>query len=98
MLCFVGHGTKLRDENGDEGDGYDEALVPLDFQEGAGMIRDDDLYDTLIEPLAPGVHMVSLVSECQWKKNKLAKHLGEILYMQMMLTNTRSSLRHHFSL
>ena len=57
----TGHGTKLRDQDGDEDDGYDEALVPLDFQEGAGMIRDDDLYDTLIEPLAQGVHMVSLV-------------------------------------
>ena len=33
------------------------------------MIRDDDLFDTLIDPLAPGVHMVSLVRNVQreWK-------------------------------
>ena len=69
LVHTIGHGTKLRDQDGDEDDGYDEALVPLDFQEGAGMIRDDDLFDTLIDPLAPGVHMVSLVRNVQreWK-------------------------------
>jgi metacaspase-1 len=60
----LGHGTKLRDESGDEDDGYDEALVPVDFQEGAEMIRDDDLYDTLIKPLSAGVHVVSLMDCC----------------------------------
>lgn len=63
FLHYSGHGTKLHDENGDEDDGYDEALVPVDFQEGADMIRDDDLYDTLIKPLAHGVTMVSLVRQ-----------------------------------
>jgi hypothetical protein len=56
----VGHGTKVKDNDSDEEDGYDEALVPLDFND-VGMILDDDLYDILIKPLASGVHMVSLV-------------------------------------
>lgn len=64
FLHYSGHGTKLQDEGGDEDDGYDEALVPVDFQEGVGMILDDDLYDTLIKPLHPGVHMVSLMDCC----------------------------------
>lgn len=62
FLHYSGHGTKLKDDDrNEEADGYDEALVPLDFQEGAGMIRDDDLYDILVKPLSKGVHMVSLV-------------------------------------
>mmetsp|Transcript_10892 Transcript_10892/g.17448 ORF Transcript_10892/g.17448 Transcript_10892/m.17448 type:complete len:333 (+) Transcript_10892:153-1151(+) len=63
FLHYSGHGTKLRDDDGDEDDGYDEALVPRDYNE-AGMIRDDDLYDILIKPLADGVHMVSLMDCC----------------------------------
>lgn len=64
FLHYSGHGTKMKDDDhGEEADGYDEALVPLDFNEGAGMIRDDDLYDLLVKPLAKGVHMVSLVSQ-----------------------------------
>jgi len=60
FLHYSGHGTKLRDDDGDEDDGYDEALVPLDFKE-TGMIRDDDLFDIVCKPLADGAHMVSLV-------------------------------------
>ncbi len=60
----AGHGTKIRDDDsGEEGDGYDEALCPRDFQD-AGMIRDDDLFDILVKPLADGVHMVSLMDCC----------------------------------
>jgi len=66
FLHYSGHGTKLRDDDntGEEADGYDEALVPLDFNEGAGMIRDDDLYEILVKPLAHGAHMVSLMDCC----------------------------------
>lgn len=63
FLHYSGHGTKLRDDDGDEADGYDEALVPRDFQ-SAGMIRDDDLYELLIKDLADGVHLVSLMDCC----------------------------------
>lgn len=63
FLHYSGHGTKLRDDDGDEHDGYDEALVPRDFQE-SGMIRDDDLYEILVKALPDGVHMVSLMDCC----------------------------------
>jgi len=36
---YSGHGGKLRDDGADEADGYDETLVPLDYQY-AGQIRD----------------------------------------------------------
>lgn len=64
FLHYSGHGTKIADDdNNEEADGYDEALVPRDYQE-VGMIRDDDLYDILVKPLAMGVHMVSLMDCC----------------------------------
>jgi len=63
FLHYSGHGTKVVDENGDEDDGYDEALVPVDYNEG-GLILDDDLFDILIKPLREGVHMVSLMDCC----------------------------------
>jgi len=63
FLHYSGHGTKVRDESGDEDDGYDEALVPMDYDE-EGLIMDDDLFEIIIEPLADGVHMFSLMDCC----------------------------------
>ena len=39
-----GHGGKIRDNNADELDRYDETLIPVDHYT-AGQIRDDDVYD-----------------------------------------------------
>jgi len=63
FLHYSGHGTKLPDDNGDEDDGYDEALVPLDFK-SAGMIRDDYLYDIIVKALPSGVHVVAVMDCC----------------------------------
>jgi len=63
FLHYSGHGTKVRDESGDEDDGYDEALCPLDYND-SGLLVDDDLFAILIEPMQQGVHMVSLMDCC----------------------------------
>ena len=63
FLHYSGHGTKVRDSSGDEDDGYDEALVPVDYNE-SGLINDDDLFEILIAPLPDNVHMVSLMDCC----------------------------------
>lgn len=65
LFChYSGHGAKIRDDDwGEEKDGYDETLVPVDYKE-AGMIRDDDLYDILIKPLKDDVHLVCLYDCC----------------------------------
>jgi metacaspase-1 len=60
FLHYSGHGTKVRDLNGDEDDGYDEAMVPLDFNR-AGMILDDELYEIFVKGLPYGVHVVAVV-------------------------------------
>jgi hypothetical protein len=40
---YSGHGTQVRDTNGDEADKLDECIVPCDYNK-AGVITDDDLF------------------------------------------------------
>jgi hypothetical protein len=40
---YSGHGSQIRDMNGDETDGLDEVLVPVDFQK-SGFIVDDEIF------------------------------------------------------
>ena len=37
-MHYSGHGGRLEDQDGDEKDGYDETMVPLDYQK-AGQMR-----------------------------------------------------------
>lgn len=53
-IHYSGHGTQVRDTNGDETDGADEAIVPLDFQT-AGFILDDDLFTILKSAKCPTI-------------------------------------------
>jgi len=63
VFChFSGHGGKLRDDDGDEEDGFDETLIPLDYQK-AGQIRDDDLLSGLVVPFVKGV-FATFVMDC----------------------------------
>jgi Caspase domain len=48
---------------GDEEDGYDETLIPVDFQQH-GQIRDDDLLRILVKPMKEGVTMTCLMDCC----------------------------------
>ncbi|KAL7581059.1 hypothetical protein ACA910_005862 [Epithemia clementina (nom. ined.)] len=64
VFChYSGHGGKLRDDDGDEEDGFDETLVPVDY-DTKGQIRDDDLFKTLVGPMARGVVMTCLMDCC----------------------------------
>ena len=44
-------------------DGYDETLVPLDY-DTAGQIRDDDLFLTLVGKMPKGVQLTSVMDCC----------------------------------
>lgn len=60
---YSGHGGKLKDDDGDEADGYDETLIPVDYTE-TGQIRDDDLFKTLVGPMRRGVRMTCVMDCC----------------------------------
>lgn len=62
FFSFSGHGTQCRDTNGDEPDGWDEALVPADFM-SAGLILDDHLRE-LLQKLSPGARLTALIDAC----------------------------------
>lgn len=65
LFChYSGHGAKIcDDELREEHDNADETLCPLDYHE-AGMIRDDDLFNTLVKPLPDNFHLVCLMDCC----------------------------------
>ena len=52
LLQYAGHGTQFPDDSGDEPDGKDEALCPVDMMT-AGFIRDDEIR-TILNRIPPG--------------------------------------------
>lgn len=68
LIYYSGHGTKIKDDNGDEADGYDEALVPYDLENDNNLnnehayIRDDELKQWLKSLKAGAV--VTLFDAC----------------------------------
>ncbi|CAI4219307.1 unnamed protein product [Parascedosporium putredinis] len=60
---FSGHGGQTRDLDGDEDDGYDEVIYPVDYK-SAGHIVDDQIHDILVKPLRPGVRLTAIFDSC----------------------------------
>lgn len=46
----------MPDDNGDEADGKDETMVPVDYQR-SGQIRDDIIFEELVAKLPAGVSL-----------------------------------------
>ncbi|KAF3336068.1 metacaspase-1-like isoform X1 [Carex littledalei] len=63
VFHYSGHGSQQRNYNGDEADGQDETLCPLDF-ETQGMIVDDEINVTLVRPLPHGVKLHAIIDAC----------------------------------
>ena len=62
VFQYAGHGTKVRDLDGDEDDATDEALCPVDFAAGALYI-DDDIAGVLAS-LPQGVNLTFFMDCC----------------------------------
>ena len=62
-LYYSGHGSNSPDTSGDEKDGKDEVIVPLDFNQN-GVITDDWLNDNLVDKIRPGVKFYSFFDSC----------------------------------
>eukprot|EP00977_Amphora_coffeiformis_P013054 scaffold3341_cov171-Amphora_coffeaeformis.AAC.2 len=63
FVSFSGHGGRVVDTSGDEEDGYDESIIPVDFREN-GQIIDDDLLDLFVKRLKGGVFCVVVMDCC----------------------------------
>ncbi|KAG6019009.1 hypothetical protein E4U41_003446 [Claviceps citrina] len=60
---YSGHGGQTEDRDGDEDDGYDEVIYPVDHQQ-AGHIVDDEIHFRLVRPLQPGVRLTAIFDSC----------------------------------
>lgn len=65
FMHYSGHGSWTYDRDGDEDDGRDESICPLDYAT-AGCIVDDELKKLVVEPIAnnPNVSLTCLFDCC----------------------------------
>lgn len=76
FLHYSGHGGRTEDQDGDEDDGYDECIYPVDFQQTQpGHIIDDILHDICVRPLPRGCRLTAVFDCC---------HSGSILDLPYM--------------
>lgn len=80
VFHYSGHGSRQRNHNGDEIDGYDETLCPLDF-ETQGMMIDDEINATIVKPLPVGVKLHAIIDSC---------HSGTVLDLPFLCRINRS--------
>lgn len=63
FVHYSGHGGRVPDLDGDEDDGFDETLIPVDFR-SSGQIIDDFILKILVKPMKEGVHVTVLMDCC----------------------------------
>jgi hypothetical protein len=59
----IGHGGQTKDLDGDEEDGYDEVIYPVDFRT-QGHIVDDEMHRIMVQSLRPGVRLTAIFDSC----------------------------------
>jgi len=66
FFYFSGHGSRTRDRDGDEVDGWDDTIIPIDYATPAGHeeLTDDVLYRLLVRDLRPGVTLFAVFDCC----------------------------------
>lgn len=82
FIHYSGHGGRVRDTSGDEADGYDETLIPLDFKK-SGQIVDDEIYERLVKKMPANVTVVCLMDSC---------HSGTALDLPYEINATESKM------
>ncbi|RWR80587.1 metacaspase-1 [Cinnamomum micranthum f. kanehirae] len=80
VFHYSGHGSQQRNYTGDEVDGYDETLCPLNFKT-QGMIVDDEINATIVRPLPHGVKLHAIIDAC---------HSGTVLDLPFFCRMNRS--------
>ncbi|CAG8607715.1 1654_t:CDS:2 [Racocetra fulgida] len=53
----------VEDLDGDEDDGFDETILPLDHEK-SGQIIDDEMHAIMVRPLQPGVRLTAIFDSC----------------------------------
>ncbi len=63
LFHYSGHGSFLRDNNGDETDGSDEVIIPLDYEK-QGVITDDWLFTNMVTKVPVNVNLWVFMDCC----------------------------------
>jgi len=63
LFHFSGHGSQIRDEDGDEVDGYDEVIFPVDYKKN-GVILDEEMHAIMARNLPPGCRLTAMFDSC----------------------------------
>ncbi|XP_052296518.1 metacaspase-3-like isoform X4 [Citrus sinensis] len=63
VVILTGHGSRQKDYNKDELDGFDETICPLDH-ETEGPIIDDEINATIVRPLPRGAKLHAIIDSC----------------------------------
>lgn len=82
VFHYSGHGARLLNYNGDELDGFDETICPLDY-ESEGIIIDDEINATVVRPLPEGVTLHAIIDAC---------HSGTVLDLPFLCRMDRLAL------
>ncbi|KAJ0988617.1 hypothetical protein J5N97_006973 [Dioscorea zingiberensis] len=80
VFHFSGHGSQRPCVTGDEPDGFDETLCPVDYEK-EGMIVDNDINEILVRPLPTGARLHAIVDSC---------HSGTVLDLPFLCKMSRS--------
>jgi hypothetical protein len=70
----IGHGGRKKEIDGDEDDGYDEVIYPVDFRQ-VGHIEDDEMHRIMIQPLQLGVRLTSIFDSIHSKDTLDLPHI-----------------------
>ncbi|KAH7920516.1 hypothetical protein BV22DRAFT_1039793 [Leucogyrophana mollusca] len=60
---YSGHGGQVPDEDGDETDGFDEVIYPVDYKK-AGVIVDDEMHRIMVKSLPMGCRLTAVFDSC----------------------------------
>ncbi|KAL5992445.1 hypothetical protein ACLOJK_013363 [Asimina triloba] len=80
VFHYSGHGSRQINFSGEEADGYDETLCPLDY-ETEGMILDDEINATIVRPLQRAVKLHAIIDAC---------HSGTVLDLPFLCRMSRT--------
>jgi hypothetical protein len=90
MVTYSGHGSYMRDNSGDEKDGRDELLVPLDYEK-KGMIS-DDILSSVFNYFLPETKVIVLFDCCHSGSLLDLKYNYDAKTDKHYMENSRSNL------
>ncbi|KAJ5610142.1 hypothetical protein N7510_006861 [Penicillium lagena] len=62
-LSYSGHGSQVRDPDGDRDSGFDDTICPIDFEQN-GQITSDTLHKVIVSPMNPRCRLTILFDCC----------------------------------